>query len=360
VADEDQSQKTEEPTARKLSQAREKGQVASSQEVKSWAVLMGGTAALAMVVPWMMTGLAEYCATFIEQAASIRIEQEAFVGVVVDIMLKMGFYSAPFMAILFVVAIISNVAQVGLLVAVDKIKPELKKVSIFAGIKRMFSMRSIVEFIKGIFKLTVLAIVAVIMVLPWFDDVRVMPDMDIQHILDRLFVVSLTVMAASVIVMTMVAALDFAYQKFDFIKNLRMSHQDIKDEFKDTEGDPKIKARIRQIRTQRAQQRMMDNVPSADVVITNPTHFAVALQYKVDDMQAPRLVAKGMDSLAFRIREMAEANDVPIVENPPLARALYASVELDQEVPVEHYEAVAEVIGYIMKLKGKKTGGNAP
>ena len=153
-------------------------------------------------------------------------------------------------------------------------------------------------------------------------------------------------------VMTAIAGLDYLYQRYLFMKQMKMSKQDVKDEHKQSEGDPQVKARIRKLRAERAQRRMMAAVPEADVVITNPTHYAVALMYKMEEMTAPKLVAKGVDSLAFRIRQVAEENDVPLVENPPLAWALYSAVELDEEIPPEHYKAVAEVIGYVLRLRG--------
>jgi flagellar biosynthetic protein FlhB len=154
-------------------------------------------------------------------------------------------------------------------------------------------------------------------------------------------------------IITVIAGIDFMYQKFEFQKSMRMSKQEIKDEMKQSEGDPMIKARLRQLRTERARKRMMAAVPDADVVITNPTHYAVALKYDIDEMPAPRLVAKGVDSIAQRMRKVAEENDVAIVENPPLARALHAGVQIDQDIPETHYKAVAEVIGYVWRLKGK-------
>ena len=156
--------------------------------------------------------------------------------------------------------------------------------------------------------------------------------------------------------MALIAAIDFLYQKQQHIKKLRMSKQELKEEFKQSEGDPMIKARLRQIRMERARRRMMAAVPEADVVITNPTHYAVALKYESNEMEAPMLTAKGVDSVAMRIREVAKEHDVPIVENPPLSRALYEGVDLDQQVPPEHYKAVAEIIGYIMRLKDKMPG----
>jgi flagellar biosynthetic protein FlhB len=175
---------------------------------------------------------------------------------------------------------------------------------------------------------------------------------DDGHSIDRIYVVAITLFAGTVAAMTVIAFADYVFQRHTFMKDMRMSKQEVKDEYKQQEGDPQIKARIRKLRMERAQQRMMAAVPDADVVVTNPTHYSVALTYKMDEMAAPKLVAKGVDYLAFRIREIAEANDVPLVENPPLARALYAGVELDEEIPAEHFQAVAEVIGFVMRKRG--------
>jgi len=312
---------------------------------------------MALTFPWMMNGLAEYMVIFIEHPDQIPVEQGAITGLLIEGMLKMGYYISPTFAILVVMGILSNVLQTGFLFATKKITPELNKISPISGAKKLVSMRALVEFGKGIFKITVLGAVSYYMARPWFDDAMIMPDMAIGDVLRRLFAVSMSIMSGSIFVMTAVAILDYAYQKYEFIKTMRMSHKELKDEYKDTEGDPLIKAKIRQIRMERAQKRMMANVPDADVIVTNPTHYAIALKYKMENMQAPKLIAKGMDSLAFKIREVAEENNIPIIENPPLARALYASVELDEEIPMEHYQAVAEVIGYVMNLKGKKSGG---
>lgn len=353
MAEEDDAQKTEEPTDRKLSKAKEKGQVGSSQEIKSWAILMGGGAGVALFMPWMMKRLSGYSVNLIENVATIHLSPAVIPVLMTDILIETGIVVAPLFALLMVLAIVSNVAQTGWIIAPAKLKPELKKISLIAGVKRMFSARSVVEFLKGILKLSVLGFISFWMAVPWLTDIAVMPDFEVAEILDRLYIVSMSIIAGALMVMFVIAALDFAYQKFDFTKSMRMSRQEVKDEHKDSEGDPQIKARIRKIRMERAQQRMMANVPDADVVVTNPTHYAVALEYKMDNMQAPRLVAKGVDSLAFKIREVAEAHEVPIVANPPLARALFAAVELDEEIPVEHYQAVAEIIGYVMGLKGK-------
>jgi len=357
MAEEDDSQKTEDPTARKLSKARDKGQVGTSQEVKSWAILLGAGMGLAVLAPWMMTRVANYSVGLLQHIEDISVSRGALPLLMGDVLVELGIIISPLFVMLMVLAIVANVAQSGFVMAPSKLVPSLDKISLLKGVKRMFSLRSIVEFVKGLFKLTVLGTVCFAMTVPWMADIALMPDHDLLDTLDRLYIVALSIAAGAVMVMFVVAVLDFAYQKFEFTKSMKMSRQEVKDEHKDTEGDPQIKARIRKIRAERAQQRMMANVPTADVVVTNPTHFAVALEYKMDNMHAPKLVAKGVDSLALRIREVAEENDVPIVENPPLARALYAAVELDEEIPVEHYQAVAEIIGYIMRLKGNKSGG---
>lgn len=354
--DEDDSQKTEDPTPRKLEKAKQKGQTSSSQEIKNWAVLLGGSVMLAALAPWMMMGVTRTSVPFIEQAHDIPLELGSISPLLGGILLELLIYMSPFFGILVLLAIISNVAQTGFIMAPEKIKPDLKKLSMVGGLKRMFSARSLMEFFKGLFKLSVVTLVAYAMAIPFMDDIALMPGYSLMEILDRIYVMSITITAGAAGVMTAIAILDFIYQKYEFTKQMRMSRQEVKDEYKQTEGDPHVKARIRKIRAERAQQRMMQNVPEADVVVTNPTHYAVALTYKMEEMQAPRLVAKGVDNLAFRIREVAEANEVPIVENPPLARALYASVELDEEIPVEHYQAVAEVISFVMQAKTNRRG----
>jgi len=358
MAEEDDAQKTEDPTDRKLGKAREKGDVGASQEIKSWAILLGGLASLAGLAPWMMTRVANFSTGFLQNIDGLSVTTGSMSLMFIGVLKEMGITLAPMFVILSILAVVANVAQSGWIMAPSKLAPTLDKISVFKGVKRMFSARSLVEFLKGLFKLGVIGLITVFMSAPWLTDISMMPDFDMLTILERIYFVSLSIAAGSVMVMFVVAVLDFAYQKFEFTKSMRMTRQEVKDEHKDTEGDPQVKARIRKIRAERAQQRMMANVPKADVVVTNPTHFAVALEYKMDNMQAPKLIAKGVDSLALKIREVAEENDVPIVANPPLARALYAAVELDEEIPVEHYHAVAEIIGYIMGLKGKRPGGN--
>ncbi|OHC80373.1 MAG: flagellar biosynthesis protein FlhB [Rhodospirillales bacterium RIFCSPLOWO2_01_FULL_65_14] len=356
MAEEDDSQKTEEPSDKKLSRAKEKGQVAQSQEIKSWLILLGGAGILIALGPFMARSIRNVSLPFIESPQDIPMDFPHMHQLVADLSLDVGIILAPILGLLFVLAIFSNVAQFGLLFAPEKVQFDLSKLSLVGGVKRMVSSRALMEFLKGILKLVAVGAVSFSLALPLLADIRLIPFMEVGQSMDRIQLISVMLAVGTVGVMTLIAAADFAFQRYSFRKQMRMSKHEVKDEYKQSEGDPQIKARIRKLRMERAQQRMMAAVPKADVVITNPTHYAVALEYKMNEMPAPKVVAKGIDHLALRIRLVAEENDVPLVENPPLARALYASVELDQEIPPEHFKAVAEVIGYVLRLKGKLPG----
>ena len=352
MAEEDDSQKTEDPSERKLTRAKGKGQTAQSQEIKSWTILLGGTGALIMIAPTMATNIRLTVTPFVESPHAVPLDprhlQHIFAGVAGDI----GLILAPLLILLFVLAILANVGQFGLIFAPEKLKFDLSKVSLIKGVKRLVSWRALMEFLKGILKLLAVGVVSFSMAIPFLADIQLIPQIPLANSLDRIHLIAILLMVGTVTVMTLIAALDFVFQKYSFKKKMMMSKQEVKDEHKQSEGDPQIKARIRRVRMERAQQRMMAMVPDADVVVTNPSHYSVALEYKMDEMPAPKVVAKGLDHLAMRIREVAKAHDVPLVENPPLARALYAAVDLNEEIPPEHFKAVAEVIGFIMRQRG--------
>lgn len=352
MAEEDDSSKTEDPTQKKLSKARERGQVAMSQEIKSWLILLGSTLIIIVMAPSMMRDMRNVMAPFIVSPHDIPFDFLHLRLVMGRTLVDLGLILAPLLGLLLFLAFFASVGQSGLVYSPKKLEPDLSKLSLIKGFKKLFSMRSVLEFAKGILKLSLVTAVALGLVVPLLDDIELLPAADLVESLDRIYQLGILLMVGTVAVMTVIAVLDFFYQKYDHLKQMRMTKQEVKDEHKQSEGDPQIKARIRRLRIERAQRRMMAAVPEADVVITNPTHYAVALKYKMAEMPAPKLVAKGVDSLAFRIREMAEAHEVPVVENAPLARALYAAVELDEEIPEEHYRAVAEVIGYVMRLRG--------
>ncbi|MGB0683164.1 MAG: flagellar biosynthesis protein FlhB [Magnetovibrionaceae bacterium] len=357
MADEDDSSKTEEPTSKRLAQAKEEGNTPKSEEVKNWSVLLASTLALAFMGPMIAGDTFQMARKFIEQPHAIPMDFNHIRLVFADVFGDMGIALWPIMLLLSIVAVASNVAQSGLIFAAKKIKPDLSKLNLIKGLKQKVSSRALVEFLKGLAKIGIVAVVGTAVSLPFFSDIALLPDKSLFVSLDRLLTVSLVMASATVAVLTFLAVLDFIYQRYKFMKDMRMTKQQVKDEHKQSEGDPHVKAKIRQMRFERAQRRMMASVPNASVVITNPTHYACALEYDMEAMGAPRLVAKGVDQIAFKIREIAEFHEVPIVENPPLARALHASVELDEEIPPEHYKAVAEVIGYVMNMKGGGRSG---
>jgi flagellar biosynthetic protein FlhB len=257
--------------------------------------------------------------------------------------------------LLLLAGICGNMIQHRLVWSGESLKPKLSKISPLAGFKRLFGKQAWANFIKGIIKITLLGAVMAVLLWPERHRLDGMVTADPSAILPITQSLSLQLLGAVVAIMAFIAAADFLFQYRQWFERQKMSFQDLKQEFKDTDGDPHVKAKIRQIRESRVRKRMMAQVPSATVVITNPTHYAVALKYE-RGMNAPVCVAKGLDAIALKIREVAGASGVPIVENPPLARALHATVDIDDEIPTEHYQAVAEVIGYVMRLNRAARG----
>lgn len=358
--DRDESQKSEEPTQKRRDDARKRGQVVSSREIHHWFIILAAAIAAFGIAPPMMRAIGQRLAPFIEAPHALRFDGGAGVAAWAGALaLDIGLAVAPAIAILLAAAVAAGLLQAGPLLAAETIKPKLEKISPLRGLKRLFSSRSLVEFAKGLAKISIVAVAAWAILQPEFHRIERFASYEPAALSAALQGLTVRLLATVVAIMTVVAALDYGYQKFKHLQQLRMSRQELKDEYKESEGDPVVKSRLRQLRMERARRRMMQAVPKADVVITNPTHFAVALQYEADRMSAPKVVAKGADLVARRIREIAAEHKVPIVENPPLARALYAAVELDAEVPPEHYKAVAEVIGYVMKLRRGRPRANA-
>lgn len=350
--EEDDAQKTEEPTPRKLERSKEQGQTASSMEIKTWGVLLTATLIMALMAPGISSRVRDVAFVFVEQPHAIDMDFENLRLLLANLMLDLAWILWPLMLALMIIAVFVSVAQSGLIWAPTKVKPDFSKISLIKGLKNKLSLRSVVEFVKGLMKIALVSIVSFAIAIPLLDDIVLIPSIDFILTLERIHELVIVLAIGTLIVLTVIAVLDYIYQKYSFMQQMKMTKQEVRDEHKQSEGDPQVKARIRQLRTERAQQRMMAAVPDADVVITNPTHYAVALKYKMEEMQAPRLVAKGVDDVAFRIRDVAEEHEIPIVENPPLARTLYAAVELEEEIPTEHYQAVAEVIGYVMRMRG--------
>jgi len=356
----DQSQKTEDPTQKRLQDAHRKGQVPSSREVNHWFMILAGTIVVMGMLPGAARDLLGLLKRFIEQPQAIPADFGNLQAVMGETMSSLGLMMLPIFLLLVVAALAAGLLQSGVVFAPDQIQPQLERISLGSGAKRLFSLRAVTEFVKGIAKLAVVGSVAVFLMWPEMRGLERLPSVALQDTTALMWRLAGKLMMGVLAIVSVIAAGDFLYQKLQFLKQMRMSRQEIRDELKQSEGDPAVRGRLRQIRRERAQRRMMQAVKSASAVVTNPTHFAVALKYELDTMQAPVVVAKGMDHLAQKIREIAEENDIPVMQNPPLARALYAGVEIDEEIPVEHYKAVAEIIGYVMRLKGKLPSRRRP
>ena len=351
MADEtDDSEKTEDPTQKRLKDAHDKGDVPKSQEVSTWFTLAGATLMIAIMAPGAAASLGRLLKGYIEHAHQIPVDGYALKALWRDTGQSVALIVGLPLLALVIMAVFGNLIQHQPLLTAETIKPKLSKVSPLSGFKRLFSSESLVNFAKGMIKILVVGAVMVAVLWPHRDEAEIMIFADEMIILEEARVLILQVLAAILAVMTVVAAADFVYQKNKWFNKQKMSLKEVKEEFKQTEGDPHVKGKIRQLRMERSRKRMMSAVPAATVVVTNPTHYAVALQYE-EGMGAPLCVAKGTDALALRIRDVAKEHEVPVIENPPLARALYASVEIEQEVPEEHFKAVAEVIGFVFRMR---------
>lgn len=346
----EQSSKTEDPSQKKLEDAHAKGDVAKSQEVVTWFMLLGSAGIFALMAPGAAQGLMGSLELVMMNADRISLDGGGFGAFFNNLALALlGTVAIPLVVLSFA-AVIANLIQHRPLMSAESLKPKLSKISPKAGAKRLFSSESLVNFVKGLLKIGVVGTVVVATVWPERDRLDTMMTADPRVILLEFQEIGIKIFMATLAVVTLIAFADYLYVRQKWWKKQMMTLQETKDEYKQMEGDPKVKGRIRQLRQDKARQRMMAAVPDATVVITNPTHFAVALKYD-RAMGAPQCVAKGADAVALRIRELATKHDVPIVENPPLARALFASMEINDTIPNEHFKAVAEVIGFVMRLK---------
>jgi flagellar biosynthetic protein FlhB len=346
----EQDAKTEDPSQKKLEDAHKKGDVAKSQEVVTWFMLLGSAVIFAMMGPGAAAALADSLKVIIMNADRFELGGAGFGAFFNNLALAMiGTVLLP-LVVLSTCAVLANLIQHRPLLSAEPITPKLSKISPLAGAKRLFSTESLVNFGKGLLKIGIVGAVVIMVVWPERDRLDTMMTADPAMILADFQEIGIKIFMAVLAIVTIIAFADYLYVRQKWWKKLMMTVQETRDEYKQMEGDPHIKGKLRQLRQERARKRMMAAVPDATVVITNPTHFAVALKYD-KAMRAPKCVAKGADAVAFRIRELAKEHDVPIVENPPLARALFASVDVDETIPNEHFKAVAEVIGFVMRLR---------
>lgn len=350
--DQDKSQKTEAATPQKLQEARQKGDVAKSQELPSWLLLAASVLVLSAFSGPLVRSLAEWLKGYLAMSGQFVLDGPNTQVLARQVVGKLFMHLGLIIGLFVIVGFAGHVVQTGFLWAPEKITPKPDKLNPMEGFKRMFGTQGLMNFLKGLAKMGLVGLVVFMVLWPRRNELASMPWMDVATLLPMIRSTAIALMLAAVSVFALIAAGDYFYQRWQFLENMRMSRKDIRDEMKNTEGDPQVRARLRQIRTDRARQRMMQAVPDATVVIANPTHFAVALKYTESETPVPVCVAKGVDEVALRIRKIAEDSGVPVVEDPPLARALHATVELDHEIPEEHFRAVARVLGFVFAQKG--------
>jgi flagellar biosynthetic protein FlhB len=345
----DREDRTEEPTQKRIDDAIKRGDVAKSQEISTFLALGAMTLALLVAGGWSGRSLTLDLRHYLGNAHLVPNGPAALLSAGQRALL-IGLQAAAVpIGLLVVAALAGGLLQHRPLWTFDPLKPKFERVSPGAGFKRIFGLQAAGRFGKGLLKIVIVGVVASVALWGERDRVEALVTMEPADLVRTMTQVALRLLAIVLSIYAVLSIGDYVVARFSWMKRLRMSKQELKDEMKEQDGNPEIKAKLRQIRAQRLRKRMMAEVPKATVVITNPTHFAVALRYE-KGQAAPICVAKGVDELALRIRSVAEEHQVPVVENPPLARALHASVEIDDEIPVEHYKAVAEVIGFVLRL----------
>ncbi len=349
----DDSQKTEQPSQKKLQDAEARGDVTQSPDIAAWLVLAAATAFLILWSPATAHNLRKMLTGFLESPHAISLTAESAPGLASSIAFQLLMILAVPFGILVVVAIGAHLIQHPPVFALEKLKPDIARPKRREKPLRKLSRAALVTFIKGVLKTLAIAVAVAATLWPERQSLLAIVMMPVTQIMPVLLALMTKVMLAALAVLAVIALADYGWQYFERMRRLKMTRQEAKEEHRQSEGDPVVKARLKQIRSERSRKRMMAAVPKASVIITNPTHYAVALSYEQGKMGAPICVAKGMDHIALKIREIGKEHNVPIVENPPLARALYASVDVDETIKPEHFKAVAQVIGFVMRLKGK-------
>lgn len=356
----DESQKTEEPTQRKLDEARRRGDLPFSRDVGAAMLVLAALVLIGGLGPWLGRRLSDHLLPLIENPGDFPLQAPADAFRLIGwLAADLGLVLLPVAAILIGAVLLAAIGQNGIVVATERLTPKLERISPVAGFGRLVSLRNLVEFLKGVAKVAAIGVSLVVVLAPELNRIEAMALTDVAALPSLLTSILVRLLLAALVAGIAIALVDLVWQQIAWRRQQRMTLQELKEEFRQAEGDPHIKARVRQLRRDRARQRMFAELPKATVVITNPTHFAVALRYDLSEAPAPVCLAKGTDLVAKRIRETAMEHGVPIVENPPLARTLHKSVEIGEEVRPEQYLAVAEVISYVMGLRNR-TGGALP
>ncbi len=346
----DEAEKTEEPTSKKIEDAKKEGNVPKSAEVPGAAILFFSSIYLLFFADTMFESI-KLMMYHVYSYIGHDMEAISYYTIGATIVNTMIIAMLPLFTLIVFLAIIFNLMQFGFVVT--PLKLELNKINPISGFKNIFSMKKAIEALKLTAKLIIIFIVMIIILGIIWDDIIAMMDKDVVASLSSMIVLTIYFLLTILLIIIIFAIIDFFFTRHYYFKQLKMSKQEIKDEHKQIEGDPLVKGRIRQIQMKMSRQRMMADVPNADVVITNPTHYSVALKYDEDKSTAPIVIAKGIDVLALKIREIARESKIQIIEDPALAMALYEQVEIDQEIPEFFYKSIAEIFTFIYNLNGK-------
>ncbi|QQZ07934.1 flagellar biosynthesis protein FlhB [Heyndrickxia vini] len=346
-------EKTEKATPKKRQDAKKKGQTAKSQDINTAVGLLAVFLFLLFGSSFIGNHILNFFRSSFQHVLLADLTENNFRVLVVEVLKETAIILGPILLVAFIAAIVSNFAQIGLLFSPESITPKLEKLDPIKGFKRIFSMRAIVELLKSILKILFVGVVTFIVLWTRIDEVLGLSYKSVGDAVKIIINLALQMGLAASIALLFLAVFDFLYQKFDFEKNIRMSKQDIKDEYKNSEGDPLIKSKIKQRQREMAMRRMMQEVPKADVIITNPTHFAICLKYDEDKQDAPYVIAKGVDFVAEKIKKIGKEHEIIMVENRPLARALYDQTEIGDAIPEEFFKVVAEILAYVYRIKNK-------
>lgn len=347
----DSGEKTEEATPKKKKDAKDKGQVVKSKELTSAIVLVCITITILVVSSFAVDKLKETLILYLQYYPNFVLNNQSFKGILINSFIRIMMVFLPIALPIMIIGVVANVAQTGKVLTTEPLKPKLEKLNPISGFKRMFSMKAVVDLIKNLIIVSIVGYVGYSFVKDNYYSIINYSSFKVDAIIIEVSSLIINIFSKVSMVLIAIGIIDYVYQRFQFNKDLKMTKQEVKEEFKQQEGDPQIKSKIRQKQRDMAMKRMMQAVPDATVVITNPTHIAIAVKYDEKSGKAPIVVAKGSDNIAIKIKEIAMENKVPIIENKPLARLMFSKVELDEEVPYDMYQAVAEILVLVMNLK---------
>ncbi len=353
MADESFGERTERATGKRRAEARKKGQVARSREISSVAVLLGALSVLYILSTHLLNRLSSVMVQTFQKIGTFSLSPENTLAFGGEVLWGCFQILAPIFLAVLAMGILSNYLQVGTLFTLEVLQPKLSRVDPTQGVRRLFSKQSFVEMVKALFKFLIIGWVAYSTVREELPEILSLSDREVNGVFGFIGSVSARIFFKALLVMVALAALDYLFQRWSYEKSLRMTKREVQEEFKQTEGDPLVKSRIRSIQREMARRRMMAEVPKADVVITNPTHLAVALGYEKEEMAAPKVLAKGAGIIAEKIKEVARAHQVPLVENKPLAQILYKTVDLGQLIPSTLYQVVADILAHVYRMKNR-------